>query len=160
MRISDWSSDVCSSDLVGLAVVFDGVVEQAGDGLVFVAAVVDDKRGDAEHVAQVRHVRALAHLAGEGDARVVDGAAKSVCECGHVMPLTLAFGVRWSGDPRRGRVWFLGAAAGDPWTGRRRKWGMGGGGEVLQGEVGIATSKGSGEWNRGISGGSVSLRKK
>src|SRR3546814_8040699 len=98
MRISDWSSDVCSSDLdgvvevgalagvpvgaggfgiglggarlgggvgagdddvdhglveqgadhgfVGLAVVFDGVVEQAGDGLVFVAAVFDDKRGE------------------------------------------------------------------------------------------------------------------
>src|SRR3546814_18633788 len=91
---------------------FEGVVEQAGDGWVFVAAVFDDKRGDAEHVAQVRHVRALAHLAGVGDARVVDGAAKSVCECGHVMPQSLAFGVRWSGDPRRGRVRFLGAAAG------------------------------------------------
>src|SRR3546814_11735886 len=102
MRISDWSSDVCSSDLdgvvevgalagvpvgaggfgiglggarlgggvgagdddvdhglveqgadhgfVGLAVVFDGVVEQAGAGLVFVAAVFDDTRGDGESV--------------------------------------------------------------------------------------------------------------
>src|SRR3546814_6437450 len=78
-------------------------------------------------------VRALAHLAGVGDARVVDGAAESVCECGHVMPLSLAFGVRWSGDPRRGRVRFLGAAAGWLWNGRRGKCGIGDGGEVFLG---------------------------
>src|SRR5690606_32492616 len=61
---------------VGRAAVFDGVVEQAGDGLVFVAAVFDHQRRDAEHVAQVRDQRALAHLAGVGDAGVVDGPAE------------------------------------------------------------------------------------
>src|SRR3546814_2113086 len=47
------------------------------------------------------------------------------------MPLSLAFGVRWSGDPRRGRVRFLGAAGGQLWNGRRGKCGIGDGGEVF-----------------------------
>src|SRR3546814_7170425 len=49
------------------------------------------------------------------------------------MTLSLAFGVRWSGVPRRGLVRFLVAAAGYPWNGRRGKCGIGDGGEVFLG---------------------------
>src|SRR3546814_13121780 len=40
MRISDWSSDVCSSDLVGIDVRHDGVH--------LVAIIIDWRRGEAE----------------------------------------------------------------------------------------------------------------
>src|SRR3546814_1330420 len=50
MRISDWSSDVCSSDLVGAAVALRDVVREAEDS--FIIAVVPLERDlDADAVA-------------------------------------------------------------------------------------------------------------
>src|SRR3546814_9052379 len=50
MRISDWSSDVCSSDLVGAAVALRDVVRDAED--IFIIAVVPLERDlDADAVA-------------------------------------------------------------------------------------------------------------
>ena len=44
------------------ALVFDSVMKECGNGLVFIAAVLDDDRGDSEQVADVRAVFALARL--------------------------------------------------------------------------------------------------
>jgi hypothetical protein len=45
------------------ATIFDDIVQQAGDGLVFVASSLEDQRGHRHQVRNVRHTRALAGLA-------------------------------------------------------------------------------------------------
>jgi hypothetical protein len=65
------------------AAILDGVVQQAGDGLVFVAAELDHH----EQMVEVRDVRALAALRDMGDAGVIDGAAEAVGECSQAFPL-------------------------------------------------------------------------
>ena len=71
---------------VGVAAVFDGVVQQAGDGLVLVAAVFDHQGGNGQQVAEVRDAGALAHLAGVGHAGVVHGVGEAFGQDGHARP--------------------------------------------------------------------------
>src|SRR3546814_2388731 len=60
MRISDWSSDVCSSDLNGALV---GLVETVAEGdelLIVNVAVHPDRQGEGHGVRLLRHAEALA----------------------------------------------------------------------------------------------------
>src|SRR3546814_14915885 len=65
MRISDWSSDVCSSDLVAGQL----VGRHPGQGLAFVAARCAAPAGHAAHVQAQAFVRVLL---GDGDQRRAD----------------------------------------------------------------------------------------
>lgn len=65
------------------AAVFHHIVQQPGDGLFFVAAAFQHQRGHAQQMAQIRNLRALAHLPGMGDARVIHGQGVTFGESGH-----------------------------------------------------------------------------
>src|SRR3546814_3055348 len=55
MRISDWSSDVCSSDLGGLAATLAGHVPQAGECLEHVSGwTLEVIEADPRRVARLR----------------------------------------------------------------------------------------------------------
>ena len=77
-----------------LAAILDDVVQEAGDGLVLAAAVLDDQGGDAQQVGDVGNSGALAQLGGVGDAGVIDGAGEALGERdarldGHAAPCRL-----------------------------------------------------------------------
>src|SRR3546814_5092248 len=85
MRISDWSSDVCSSDLAILHIIFQDAVLDQDILLRRGAFVVDGKRSASVHDAAIvddRHAgrcHALADPAGEGRrALAVEVALQSV----------------------------------------------------------------------------------
>lgn len=65
------------------AAVLEHVVQQAGDGLVLVAAVLQHDAGDAQQVVEVGDGGALAELGGVGDAGVLDGLAVTLGQNGH-----------------------------------------------------------------------------
>src|SRR3546814_3429154 len=83
MRISDWSSDVCSSDLLSIFVVGNaehGAVAHAGHarqcrldlGGVDVHAARDDHVGRAIADEEIARLVEIAHVAGRDLARAVD----------------------------------------------------------------------------------------
>src|SRR3546814_3654737 len=82
MRISDWSSDVCSSDLVGIAALQARVDQRVGDPLHAVNIDTIADIAAAAAIAQLRHqIDTLARIA--GGVRVGDVVAGRV-ECGLV----------------------------------------------------------------------------
>src|SRR3546814_17369866 len=78
MRISDWSSDVCSSDLVGQIVKVSGdkvAVAIDGNGLVVPKdAFMKGKKGPALKAPKAKILAVLKEA--EADAAAVDGALK------------------------------------------------------------------------------------
>src|SRR3546814_7668466 len=82
MRISDWSSDVCSSDLVGQIVKVAGdkvAVAIDGNGLVVPkAAFLKGKKGPALKAPKAKILAVLKEA--EADAAAVDGALKPGAE--------------------------------------------------------------------------------
>ncbi|MOA07261.1 hypothetical protein D3C78_1269490 [compost metagenome] len=99
-------------DLRGVlvAAVLDHVVQQGGDGLVLVAAVLQHQGADRQRVGDVGHCGALAQLAGVHVGGIAEGAGQ---------PLAVL---------HRGRLPMLA----DGWLGGRRG-GLGGGAEPLHG---------------------------
>src|SRR3546814_2540024 len=74
MRISDWSSDVCSSDLVDLVVLRVGIVVAVLGVPELVAG--EDHRGSLRQ-QQRRHEVAFLALAQPDDLRIVGGSLRS-----------------------------------------------------------------------------------
>src|SRR3546814_14748371 len=85
MRISDWSSDVCSSDLVAvlLEVLLGDVAEHAGEAALDAAVllqvgglqqgVADLVAGDAGHLFDADHQHEARRVGGDGTQSLVDG---------------------------------------------------------------------------------------
>src|SRR3546814_20249898 len=80
MRISDWSSDVCSSDLIGPRA--DVVVHQRRQQMaVFPAIDIADARVEAEAVALIGDAQRTAPFREAGDAGGVAHVAGGVDPC-------------------------------------------------------------------------------
>jgi hypothetical protein len=60
-----------------LTAILDHVMQQAGDGLILVAAIVEDERADPQEVREVGDVRALAQLAVVVARGVVEGGGEA-----------------------------------------------------------------------------------
>src|SRR3546814_5200272 len=84
MRISDWSSDVCSSDLQHVLHLLGDVAQQQGDSSFFGKATVHDTSGGGpllkvEHVSKSFSIRKAGLLGGRSEERRVGKECVSTC---------------------------------------------------------------------------------
>ena len=66
-----------------LAAVLDDIVQEAGDGLVFVAAVLEHQARDRQQVIQVGDPGPFPHLPGMGDSGIVDRIREPLAQGDH-----------------------------------------------------------------------------
>src|SRR3546814_17137470 len=101
MRISDWSSDVCSSDLYEIGRVHKTLLEEAGDrvGTKLAEAI---RRGGGIPDEAYRESRLVLAAARERFWSALSGAEAILFPAA---PATAPHGIAWTGDPRYISPW-------------------------------------------------------